>query len=113
MLSAIAVTAIGLTLFHGLRPAGELCAVLIRKRWPEAWFSSFIVWDADFLALTISVIASVVVVLHVTKRYLNSNLYTTQKLLGHSNLSATADVHTHVSANVEARRLPLDAPRNS
>jgi hypothetical protein len=51
MLRPIAATVIALAFFRGLQPAAELCALAIRRRWPDAWFSSSIVADADFLAL--------------------------------------------------------------
>jgi hypothetical protein len=38
-----------------LRPAAELCAVLIRQRWPETWFAGLIVWYADFFALGLAI----------------------------------------------------------
>ena len=37
-----------------LRLGAELCAILIRRRWPEAWFSGLIMWYADFLALALA-----------------------------------------------------------
>lgn len=73
VLRPIAVTAIGLLLFHALRPIAELLAVSIRRRWPEAWFSSSIVLNADFLLLTLVIIAAVLIVQRISKRYLNSN----------------------------------------
>jgi hypothetical protein len=48
--------------FSILRPAGELCALLIRQHWPETWFSGLIVWYADFLAVVFSLAIAVVVV---------------------------------------------------
>ena len=73
ILRLIAVTIIGLTLFHESQPAVELCALSIRRRWPEAWFSSSIVAYADFLALSLSIVAAVLAVQYLSKRYLNSN----------------------------------------
>jgi hypothetical protein len=36
--------------FSLLRPPAELFAILIRRHWPEAWFSGSIVWYLDFFA---------------------------------------------------------------
>jgi hypothetical protein len=47
--------------FFALRPVAELCAVLIRQHWPEAWFSGLIVWYADFLAAALSIAIAVVI----------------------------------------------------
>ena len=77
ILRLVAVTAIGLALFRGFQPAGELCALSIRKRWPDVWFSSFAVWNADFLALVFSIIIAVVVVQFAFKRLSKSNPPTT------------------------------------
>jgi hypothetical protein len=71
ILRPMAAAVIGLALFRGLRPAAELCALSIRTRWPAAWFSSFIVWDADFLALLFSIVVAVVVVQYTFKRISN------------------------------------------
>jgi hypothetical protein len=51
-----------------LRPAGELCAVLIRRNCPEAWFSGLIVWYADFFAVGLSIAIAVVVGRFIFKR---------------------------------------------
>jgi hypothetical protein len=73
-LGAIAVVAITIMLFRWLmQPAGELCAIAIRRRWPDAWFSSSIVWNADFLALAFSIVIAVVIMQYASNRYLNSN----------------------------------------
>jgi len=45
--------------FFLLRPAAELCAVLIRKQWPGAWFSGFFVCYADFLTVGFSIVIAV------------------------------------------------------
>jgi len=73
ILRLIVVTAVGLSLFRGLQPIAELCAVSICRRWPTlgplASFSGYV----DFLALALSVITAVLVVQHLSKRYLNPN----------------------------------------
>ncbi len=51
-----------------LRPAAELCAVLIRRQWPEAWFSGLIVWYADFFVVGLSLAMAVVVGRYTFKR---------------------------------------------
>jgi hypothetical protein len=38
-----------------LRPAAELFAILIRRHWPEAWFSGLIVWYLDLFAAGLAV----------------------------------------------------------
>ena len=53
---AVAAALVALVLsFSLLRPAGELSAILIRRQWPQAWFSGLIVWYADFLAVALSI----------------------------------------------------------
>jgi hypothetical protein len=54
--------------FLVLKPPAELCAVLIRGRWPEAWFSGLIVWYARFVALGFSIAIAVVVGRYTLKR---------------------------------------------
>ena len=49
-----AVVTLGLSWWL-LKPAAELSAVLIRRQWPEAWFSGLIVWYARFFAVAISI----------------------------------------------------------
>ncbi len=74
ILRPIAMVPITLALFRGLmQPAGELCAIAIRRRWPEAWFSDSIVLNTDFLAGAFSIVIAVVVVQYLSNRYLNSN----------------------------------------
>ncbi len=34
-----------------IKPSVEIGAVLIRRRWSEAWFAGLIVWYADFFGL--------------------------------------------------------------
>jgi len=41
--------------FSLLRPAAEMCALLIRREWPEAWFSGLIVWYFDLFAAILSI----------------------------------------------------------
>jgi hypothetical protein len=59
--------AFGVSLFV-LRPAGELCAVIIRRQWPEAWFSGLIVSYADFFAVGFSFVLAVLVRRYTLKR---------------------------------------------
>jgi hypothetical protein len=47
--------------FKLLRRPGELSAMLIRQRWPDAWFSGLVVWYADFVAASVSIAIAVVV----------------------------------------------------
>jgi hypothetical protein len=54
--------------FLVLRPAAELCAVLIRRQWPEAWFSGLIVWYANFVAAGFSIAIAVVTGRYTHKR---------------------------------------------
>ena len=54
--------------FIVLRRTFELCAVLVRQRWPEAEFTGLIVWSADFVALTFSIAIAIVVGLYAFKR---------------------------------------------
>jgi hypothetical protein len=44
--------------FSLLRPAAELFAILIRRGWPEAWFSGLIVWYSDFFAAGLAIFVS-------------------------------------------------------
>jgi hypothetical protein len=74
ILRPIVMVPITLALFRWLmQPAGELCAIAIRRRWPDAWFSSSIVLDADFLALSFSIVIAVVIIQYESNRYLISN----------------------------------------
>jgi hypothetical protein len=74
ILRLIAIVPITLILFRGLmQPAGELCAIAIRRRLPDAWFSSSIVLYADFFALAFSIVMAVVVIQYASNRYLDSN----------------------------------------
>ncbi len=54
--------------FSLLKPAGELSAILIRRRCPEAWFSGLIVWYGDVIAVACSVIVAIAVGRHTFKR---------------------------------------------
>jgi hypothetical protein len=56
-----------------MQPAGELCAIAIRRPWPDAWFSGSIVLNADFLALAFSILIAVINIQYAANRYLNSN----------------------------------------
>jgi len=51
-----------------LRPAGEVFAALIRRRWPEAWFAGMIVWYADFVVLALSIAIAVILGRYVYKK---------------------------------------------
>ena len=74
ILCPIAIVPIALILFRGLmRPAAELCAIAIRRRWPDTWFSSSIVLNADFLALAFSIVIAVVIIHYASNDYLNSH----------------------------------------
>ena len=55
-LRAVAAGIVALVLsFSLLRPAGTISAVLIRRHWPEAWFSGLIVWYFDAFAAVLSI----------------------------------------------------------
>lgn len=70
ILRLIAIVPITVILFRGLmQSAGELCAITIRRRWPDAWFSSSIVWDADFIALALSIVMAVVIIRYASNRH--------------------------------------------
>lgn len=56
----VAIVAFGVS-FSLLRPAGELAAVVVRKHWPQAWFSGLIVWYANVLAVVLSTAITVLV----------------------------------------------------
>jgi hypothetical protein len=47
--------------FSLLRPAGTISAILIRRHWPEAWFSGLIVWYFEFFAAALSIAIALVV----------------------------------------------------
>jgi hypothetical protein len=70
---ATAAAVIAIALSWLLRRPAEYCAVLIRRQWPEAWFSGLIVWYADFAAIAISVVIAVVIVQYACNRQGNSN----------------------------------------
>ena len=54
-LLAVVAGSVALTLSYSLlNPAGVLCAITIRRQWPEAWFSGLIVWYAHFFAVGLS-----------------------------------------------------------
>jgi hypothetical protein len=56
VLRAVAVSLVALVVsVSSFKPAGELAAVLIRRHWPNAWFSGLIVWYADFFAFALSI----------------------------------------------------------
>ena len=43
------------------RPAAELFAILIRRHWPEAWFSGLIVWYLDFFAAGLAIAIAIAI----------------------------------------------------
>jgi membrane protein implicated in regulation of membrane protease activity len=47
--------------FYLLRPAAEIFAILIRRHWPEAWFSGLIVWYMDFVAAAVAIAIAVTI----------------------------------------------------
>jgi xanthine/uracil permease len=74
ILRPIAMVPTVLIIFRGLmQPTVEVCAIAIRRRWPDAWFSSSIVLNADFLALAFSSVLALIIIQHVSSRYLNLN----------------------------------------
>lgn len=73
ILRLLTVTALGLAFFYSSRPLAGVCAISIRRRWPDAWFSGLIVWDADFLALSVSIIIAVLAVSYLSNRDLSSH----------------------------------------
>jgi hypothetical protein len=68
LLHALATSVVALLLsFSLLRPAGELCAVLIRRHWSDAWFAGLTVWYALFFAIGGSTVVAVVAGLYTMK----------------------------------------------
>lgn len=62
LLRAVALGLVALAIsFSLLERAGVVCAVLIRRQWPEAWFSGLIVWYAEFLAAGLSLTIAVLI----------------------------------------------------
>jgi|SRR5579871_727971 len=47
--------------FSLLSPAAEICALLIRRHWPVAWFSGLIVWYFDLFAAILSIAIALVI----------------------------------------------------
>ena len=47
--------------FSLLRPTAELFAILIRRHWPEAWFSGLIVWYFDFFSAGLAIAIAVAI----------------------------------------------------
>lgn len=61
-LRAVVAGAAALVLsFSLMRPAAELFAILIRRHWPEAWFSGLIDWYLVFFAAGIAIAIAIVV----------------------------------------------------
>jgi xanthine/uracil permease len=68
LLRALATGVVALLLsFSLLRTAGELCALMIRRHWPNAWFAGLIVWYALFFAIGCSTVVAVVAGLYTMK----------------------------------------------
>jgi len=47
--------------FSLLKPPAELFAILIRRHWPEAWFSGSIVWYLDFFAAGLAIAIAIAI----------------------------------------------------
>jgi cation transport ATPase len=47
--------------FSLLRPTAELFAILIRRHWPQAWFSGLIVWYLDFFAAGLAIAIAIAI----------------------------------------------------
>jgi hypothetical protein len=47
--------------FSLLKPTAELFAILIRRHWPEAWFSGLIVWYLDFFAAGLAIAVAIAI----------------------------------------------------
>ena len=47
--------------FSLLKPTAELFAILIRRHWPEAWFSGLIVWYLDFIAAALAIAIAIAI----------------------------------------------------
>jgi hypothetical protein len=61
-LTAVSISIATFILSYSLvRPAGTLCAILIRRHWPDASFSGLITWYAVFLAVALSLVIAIVV----------------------------------------------------
>jgi hypothetical protein len=61
-LRAVVAGSVALALSYSiLNPAGAICAITIRRQWPEAWFSGLIVWYAYFFAVGLSFAIAVAV----------------------------------------------------
>jgi hypothetical protein len=44
-----------------LKPPAELFAILIRRHWPEAWFSGLIVWYLDFFGAGLAIAIAIAI----------------------------------------------------
>ncbi len=61
-LRAVVAGVVALVLsFSLLRPAAELFAILIRRHWPEAWFSGLSVWYLDFFAAGLAIAIAIAI----------------------------------------------------
>jgi hypothetical protein len=58
VLAGVAALALSFSL---LRPTAELFAILIRRHWPEAWFSGLIVWYLDFFAAGLAIAVAIAI----------------------------------------------------
>jgi len=47
--------------FSLVRPAAEQSAILIRRHWPEAWFSGLVVWYLDFFAAGLAIAIAIAI----------------------------------------------------
>ena len=66
---ALLVAVVALVLSFSLfRPTGTLLAVLVRRHWPQAWFSGLIVWYFDFFAVGLSITVAVFAALSTLRR---------------------------------------------
>ena len=59
--AVVAGVAVLVLSFSLLRPAAELFAILIRRHWPEAWFSGSIVWYLDFFAAGLAIAIAIAI----------------------------------------------------
>jgi hypothetical protein len=59
--AVVAGVAVLVLSFSLLRPAAKLFAILIRRHWPEAWFSGSIVWYLDFFAAGLAIAIAIAI----------------------------------------------------
>ncbi len=58
--------------FPVLKLGAELCAILIRRHWPDAWFSGLIIWYSLFFAAACSLGIAIYVGCYTFKRQQDS-----------------------------------------